>query len=244
MFETSTRHLDLLRDGHPCQGCEARGRAVCGVLDCERLAQFRNLGSKLRLRAGQTLFHEGDPATRVFTLTIGSLKLYKQLPDGRRQIVGFSGSGDFLGISVDDEHAFSAEAVEDSELCCFPRSRFDAFIDEHPVMEHELYRMAAHELAMAQLQLVLVGAKTATERVASFLLHLIQRVERVRGEKTEVVDLPMSRGDIADYLGLTKETVSRVLSTFRATRLVRLRALRQVQILNRTLLEQVAEGDD
>ena len=97
---------------------------------------------------------------------------------------------------------------------------------------------------MAQLQLVLVGTKTATERVASFLLHLIQRVERVRSEKTEVVDLPMSRGDIADYLGLTKETVSRVLSTFRAARLVRLRTLRQVQILNRTLLEQVAEGDD
>lgn len=243
MLETSARHLDVLHDGHPCQGCEARGRAVCGVLDCERLAQFRNLGSKLRLSPGQALFHEGDPATRVFTLTRGNLRLCKLLPDGRRQIVGFCGSGDFLGISVDDEHAFSAEAIEDSELCCFPRKRFDAFIDEHPAMERELYRMAAHELAMAQLQLVLVGTKTATERVASFLLHLIQRLERVGGKKTDVVELPMSRGDIADYLGLTKETVSRILSTFRAARLIRLQDLHLVQILDRSVLEQVAEAE-
>ena len=244
MLETSTRHLDVLRDGHPCQGCEARGRAVCGVLDCERLAQFRNLGSKLRLDAGEALFHEGDPATRVFTLTRGSLNLYKLLPDGRRQIVGFSGLGDFLGISVDDEHAFSAEALEHSELCCFSRRRFDEFIREHRAMEHELYQMAAHELAMAQLQLVLVGRKTASERMASFLLHLVQRAERAGGHQIDIVDLPMSRGDIADYLGLTKETVSRIFSTFRAARLIRLHAVDRVQILDRSVLEQLAESED
>ena len=244
MFETFVPALDPLQDGHPCQGCQARGRAICGVLDCERLAQFRNLGSKLRLDGGQALFHEGDPATRVFTLTRGSLKLYKLLPDGRRQIVGFSGSGDFLGISVDDEHAFSAEALEDSELCCFPRRRFDAFVEEHRAMEHELYRMAAHELAMAQLQLVLVGRKTAAERMASFLLSLVRRAEAVNGHKIDVVDLPMSRGDIADYLGLTKETVSRMLSAFRAARLVRLPKFHQVQILDRPALEQVADSED
>ena len=244
MSTTSAGHLELLHDEHPCRGCEARGRAVCGVLDCERLAEFRNLGSKLRLDVGQALFHEGDPATRVFTLTSGSLKLYKLLPDGRRQIVGFSGLGDFLGISVDEEHAFTAEAIENSELCCFPRRRFEAFIDERPTMEHQLYRMAAHELAMAQAQLVLVGTKTATERVASFLLQRIQKLEAISGERVDVVRLPMSRGDIADYLGLTKETVSRVFSTFRAARLVRLRDLHEAQILDHTLLAQVAGGAD
>lgn len=238
------RYLEPLPSGHPCQGCEARGRAVCGVLGCDRLAEFRKLGSKLRLGPGQTLFREGDPATRVFTLTGGSLKLYKLLADGRRQIVGFSGPGDFLGISVDDEHAFTAEALEHAELCCFPRKRFDGFIEEHPAMEHELYRMAAHELAMAQLQLVLVGRKTAPERMASFLLHLVERAERVSGHKADVVNLPMSRGDIADYLGLTKETVSRVLSTFRADRLIRLLEVQQAQILDRSLLEQAAETPD
>lgn len=244
MSTTFAGHLELLHDEHPCQGCEARGRAVCGVLDCDRLAQFRKLGWTLRLEAGQALFHEGDPATRVFTLTSGSVKLYKLLPDGRRQVVGFSGLGDFLGISVADEHAFTAEAIEHSEFCCFPRKRFDAFIDEHPAMEHQLYRMAAHELAMAQVQLVLVGTKTATERVASFLLQRIQKLEWAIGKRADVVRLPMSRGDIADYLGLTKETVSRVLSTFRAARLIRLRDLHEIQILDRTLLAQVAGGGD
>lgn len=244
MFETSLQNLEPLPAGHPCQGCEARERAVCGVLGCERLAEFRSLGSKLRLDAGQSLFREGDPATRVFTLTRGSLKLYKLLPDGRRQVVGFSVSGDFLGISIDDEHAFSAEALEDSELCSFPRRRFDSFIDEHRVMERALYRMAAHELAMAQLQLVLVGRKTAAERMASFLLHLVERAEWVSGKKIDVVDLPMSRGDIADYLGLTKETVSRILSTFRAARLIRLQEMHRVEILDRSVLEQAAESQD
>jgi len=236
------RHLEPLPMGHPCQGCEARGQAVCGVLDCESLAQFRKLGSTLRLGIGQTLFREGDPATRVFTLTRGSLRLYKLLPDGRRHIVGFMAPGDFLGISVDDEHAFTAEMIEDGELCCFPRSRFDEFTVGHPSMERELYQMAAHELSAAQLQLVLLGRKTAAERLAQFLLILAKKNQRP-GDETNVVKLPMQRGDIADYLGLTKETVSRLLSAFRAARLVRLRELHEVEILDRPLLEQLAEGE-
>ena len=149
MLEAAERHLEALPSGHPCQGCEVRHKAVCGVLDSGQLAQFKSLGWMLKLGSGQTLFHEGDPATRVFTLTTGTLKLYKLLPDGRRQVTGFMHPGDFLGMSIDDEHAFSAEALEDTTLCWFPRNRFDDFIEEHAPMERELYRMAAHELAAA-----------------------------------------------------------------------------------------------
>lgn len=241
MLGTAIRHLDPLPTGHPCEGCEARGTAVCGVLDCAKLAQLRSLGSGLQLNAGQTLFYEGAPATRVFTLTRGTLRLSKLLEDGRRHIVGFLHPGDFLGISVDDEHAFSAEAIEDAQLCCFPRERFDDFIESHPAMEHELYRQAAHELASAQQQLVLLGRKTATERLASFLVLLVGRKERVTGKETNVVDLPMRRSDIADYLGLTKETVSRIFSVFRADRLIRLQALDKVEIIDRQVLERLAE---
>lgn len=215
---------------------------MCGVLDCENLAELKKLGPTLRLRAGETLFREGDPASRVFTLTSGSLKLYKFLPDGRRHVVGFMYPGEFLGISIDDEHAFTAEAMDDSELCSFPRGRFTSFLTEHPSMEHELYRMAAHELSAAQQQLVLLGRKTATERLASFLLFLADRAEQALGRNTAVVHLPMNRGDIADYLGLTKETVSRILSTFRAARLVRLRALNEVELIDRATLERVSES--
>jgi len=241
VLQAAERHLQRLPSGHPCQGCEVRDKAVCGVLDCARLEQFRNLGWTLKLGTGQTLFHEGDPATRVFTLTSGTLKLYKLLPDGRRQVTGFMHPGDFLGMSSDDEHAFSAEALEDAQLCWFPRNRFDDFVEENGSMERELYRMAAHELAAAQQQMVLLGRKTASERLASFLLLLAKRAEQIPGRSANLVRLPMSRSDIADYLGLTKETVSRVLSAFRRDRLIRLNAVDMIEIVNPAGLEQLAE---
>jgi CRP/FNR family transcriptional regulator len=241
VLQAAERHLETLPSGHPCQGCEVRDKAVCGVLDCARLEQFRNLGWTLKLGTGQTLFHEGDPATRVFTLTSGTLKLYKLLPDGRRQVTGFMHPGDLLGMSTDDEHAFSAEALEDAQLCWFPRNRFDDFVEEHGSMERELYRMAAHELAAAQQQMVLLGRKTAAERLASFLLLLAQRPEAIPGRVANLVRLPMSRSDIADYLGLTKETVSRVFSSFRRDRLIRLRAIDEVEIIDGQGLQQLAE---
>jgi CRP/FNR family transcriptional regulator, anaerobic regulatory protein len=178
----------------------------------------------------------------VFTLTRGALKLYKLLADGRRQVTGFLHPGDFLGISVDDEHAFSAEALEESQLCWFPRNRFDDFVEEQPAMERELYRMAAHELAAAQQQFVLLGRKTASERLASFLLLLAERAELSNGVGAGMVRLPMSRSDIADYLGLTKETVSRVISALKRERIIRLETLEVIQILARERLEQLAEA--
>ena len=238
----SVRHLDPLPQGHPCQGCEVRDKAVCGVLDCDRLEEFRNLGWTLKLAPGQALFHEGDPATRVFTLTRGTLKLYKLLADGRRQVTGFLHPGDFLGISVDDEHAFSAEALEPSQLCWFPRARFDDFVEDQPKMERELYRMAAHELAAAQQQFVLLGRKTASERLASFLLLLADWTSAAEGKKSAMVRLPMSRSDIADYLGLTKETVSRVISALKRDRIIRLESLEMIRILDRGGLEQLSEA--
>jgi CRP/FNR family transcriptional regulator len=144
-------------------------------------------------------------------------------------------------MSIDDEHAFSAEALEDTTLCWFPRNRFDDFVEEHAPMERALYRMAAHELAAAQQQMVLLGRKTATERLASFLLLLTRRAARIPGREPNLVTLPMSRSDIADYLGLTKETVSRVLSALRRDRLIRLRAVEEIEIVDAEGLDRLAE---
>lgn len=243
MLAPAVRNDRPLPSDHPCAGCEARSAAVCGVLECDKLSAFRRLGTQFRLSAGQPLFHEGDAATRVFTLTRGSLKLYKLLPDGRRQVTGFMRPGDFLGISVDDEHAFSAEALEPSQLCAFPRNRFDDFTEDNGEMERELYRLAVHELAAAQQQMVLLGRKTAAERLASFFLALADREERASSDKARFVSLPMSRSDIADYLGLTKETISRVLSQFKSRRVIRLDAINRIEILDREALEALAAGE-
>jgi CRP/FNR family transcriptional regulator len=189
------------------------------------------------------LFREGDPVIGVFTLTRGKVKLYKHLPDGHRQILGVFGSGDFLGVSMGDEHVFSAEALEDSELCCFPRDAFDQFVDEHPTMQQELYRMAAREFAVAELQLLYAGRKTAAERLAGFLLFLLERTPGVNNEESNVVTLPMRHVDIADLLGLTRETVKRILSAFWAARLIRLRDVRRVEILDRSTIQQLARSE-
>ena len=234
MLAPAMRHLDRLPAGHPCEGCEVRDKAVCGVLDCTDLAKFKDLGRTVKLSAGQVLFHEGDPVTRVFTLTRGTIKLYNLLADGRRHVTGFVHAGGFLGMSMDEEHVFTAEALDDAQLCWFPKTRFDGFVDEHSPMERELYRMAAHELASAHQQMVLLGRKTATERLATFLVGL------AGNGSSGLVRLAMSRSDIADYLGLTKETVSRVLSAFRRDRLIRLRAIDEIEILERESLERVA----
>jgi CRP/FNR family transcriptional regulator len=236
VLASAARYIEPVPAGHPCHGCEVRSTAVCGVLDNGALSDLKHLGWTLKLAPGQSLFHQGDPATRVFTLTAGTLKLYRLLADGRRQVTGFMHPGDFLGISIDDEHAFSAEAVEQAQLCWFPRNRFDDFVEDHGSVERELYRMAAHELAAAQRQLVLLGRKTALERLASFLLELAARLDGA------VVRLPMSRSDIADYLGLTKETVSRVISALKRDRVIRLLALDRVEIVDRAALEQRAEA--
>ena len=238
---TVTRYENLPAD-HPCAGCEIRMRTFCSVLDARELEQFRCQGSTSRLEPGRPLFHQGDPADVIFNLTKGSLRLYKLLADGRRQVTGFLYPGDFLGISVDDEHAFSAEALEESQLCWFPRARFDDFVDDHSAMERELYRMAAHELAAAQQQFVLLGRKTATERLASFLVLLFERTERPMAGVSGMLRLPMSRSDIADYLGLTKETVSRVISALKRERVIRLESLDLVQILDRDRLDQLSEA--
>lgn len=195
-----------------------------------------------RLKPEQSAFHEGDPAKRVFMVTQGALKLYTLLADGRRQITGFMFPGDFLGISVDEEYAFTVEALEDTELWWFSRDAFDRFVSENPKVERELYRLAAHELAEAQRQMVLLGRKAAAERLASFFLTLLQRAERASGQLETAFNLPMSRIDIADYLGLTKETVSRMLAHLRGQGLIRLQSQNRVEVLKRQGLAAIADG--
>ncbi len=234
--------LTDLPSGHPCEGCPVRPVTICRTQTPEVLAALRSLGSMQRLQEGQAVFHEGDPARRVFMLTQGSLKIYTLLLDGRRQVTGFMFPGDFLGVALDGEYAFTIEALERSELWWFSRDAFTRFVDENPSIERELYHLSAHELAAAQQQMVLLGRKTAAERLASFFVELLERQERGGGEGP-FLDLPMNRLDIADYLGLTKETVSRMLAELRSRRLIRLETQNRVEVLDREGLVELAQGN-
>ncbi len=221
----------------PCDRCKARDLAVCAVLDEQELQRFSAAATSARLEPGQTLFHEGEPAEEMFSLTEGMIKLYKLLQDGRRQITGFLMAGDFLGLAFGRTYVYSAEAVTPVRLCRFRRAAFLRLLEEMPHLERNLLGRASSELAAAQEQMLLLGRKTARERLATFLLAIAERQHR--GDR-EPVELLMSRSDIADYLGLTIETVSRTLSTMRRVGAITLDGKSRVYIPDRDALRSIA----
>ena len=226
------------RSANGCDDCKVRLFSVCGALDPSELDELERISQARVFPAKATLFEQGALAGSVFNVTEGVVRLYKSLPDGRRQIVGFALAGDFLGLALMDRYGVAAEAVTEVRACRFARSAFLGYVDGRPHLLRRLHEFAGHELSLAQDQMLLLGRRTAEEKVAAFLLNLQARYARI-GKTSVNVPLPMSRQDIADYLGLTIETVSRTL-----TRLAREKALLVVpggvRVLNAGRLEQLA----
>lgn len=187
------------------------------------------------------IFVETDPAKNVFNLTDGVVKIYKMMVDGRRQVTGFLFPGDFLGLVQNESYAYTAETVTEAKLCQFPRSKLEALLDELPNLEQRLLGMTSHELAAAQDQMILLGRKSARERVASFLLMLSKAAER-QGDRDNPIHIPMPRTDVADYLGLTTETISRTLTQFNVQGLIHLMNDKQVYLVDPSALFKVAAG--
>ncbi len=228
-------------DVNPCSACPIRELTVCAALEETELSRMADIVRARHLAAQKTLFSEGDEANCVYNVTAGTVKLYKLLPDGRRQITGFLFTGDFLGLSMLDRYAYSAEAVTPVSLCQFPRRQIEQLLEEFPKLQQRLFTMASNELEAAQDQMLLLGRKTAKEKVASFLLGLSRRLER-RGQKDNPVPIPMSRSDIADYLGLTTETVSRTFTALKSKQVIRLLEGNKVDLVDRDELLDLAEG--
>src|SRR5262249_30899264 len=196
---------------------------------------------------GRAFIQEGDPAEHFFNVTGGCAKLFKLLPDGRRQITGFAGVGTFLGLAVSATYAFSAEALAPLKVCRFSRAKLRALPDYFPVMEQRLLEVASNELVAAQEQMLLLGRKTARERLASFLIARAALPATCLAHEpapAEIITLPMTRADIADYLGLTIETVSRTLTRFKSERLIEIPAAGEIAVRDRAALTQMAAGAD
>ncbi|NIA72310.1 cyclic nucleotide-binding domain-containing protein [Pelagibius litoralis] len=198
----------------PCQTCEVRDKVICAALDDEELRHLSAIATAVELKAEGVVFHEGDDSTYLFNVVTGSLRLSKLLPDGRRQITGFLFPGDFLGLSIADVYAYSAEAMTETSLCRFSRANLTKMLERFPKLEHRLLDLASNELAQAQDHLMILGRKTAIERLLTILLKLAERVGQ-RDSNGMTIELPMSRTDLADYLGLTTETVSRTITRLR-----------------------------
>ena len=233
--------LDPHGAADPCAHCDARSVSVCNAIGDADLARLASVAVVTEVAAGQCFIDEGEPATSFFNITAGTAKLFKLLPDGRRQITGFVGPGHFLGLAVSDTYAFSAEAIERVRFCRFQRPKLRALLDDFPLMEKRLLEVASNELVAAQEQMLLLGRKTARERLASFML-LQSRQGMPCGHSRRRFDLPMTRSDIADYLGLTIETVSRTLTRLRSEGLIDFASQNEVLITHLAGLEGLAGG--
>jgi CRP/FNR family transcriptional regulator len=230
-----------LEDVHPCASCGARPLGVCADLKGHELQSMACASESVSAQPGQALFHEGDPNPYVFNVVDGAVKLYRLLPDGRRQITGFLFQGDFLGLGGRGASSFTAEALTPLNACRFRRGDFDQLLNALPALEHRLVALAGDELMAAQEQIVLLGRKTARERLASFLTRLSERQVQLGGPEGQV-HLPMTRLDIADYLGLTIETVSRVFTQFKTSGLIRLLPGNDVALPDPAALKALGEG--
>ena len=192
---------------------------------------------------GQAFMREGEPATHFFNVTGGTARLFKLLPDGRRQVVCFARAGHFLGLASEGSYTVTGEAVDAVRLCRLPRAGLHGLVDRFPALQRRLLETAANDLASAQEQMVLLGRKTARERLASFLVAWAADGRPCTPPAT-VLHLPMTRGDIADYLGLTIETVSRTLSRLRAEGVLAMPSPAELELRRPSVLAALAAGED
>jgi len=227
-----------LRSVRPCATCAVREASVCGAIPESDLVRLGDAAVGGIARPGRSFIEEGDLATAFFNITSGTARLYKLLPDGRRQITGFANGGNFLGLAVSDTYAFSAEAIDTVRYCRFPRPRLRSLMRDFPLMEERLLSFASTELVAAQEQMLLLGRKSARERVASFLMAR----SRLAVSSPPRFFLPMGRGDIADYLGLTIETVVRTLKKLRDEGMIEIANTSDVAIRDAAALKRLADG--
>lgn len=207
----------------------------------DALFALQSVSTTSRFGRNQTIFNEGDDARYSYKILEGGVRLCKVRSDGRRQIAEFLLPGDMFGFEVGEEHSLTAEALCDVVVMRCPRNHVERLSDESPDVRRKLMTLLRRELSAAQEHLVMLGRQTAKERVASFLLLLS---ERSSAEDGDMLDLPMGRQDIADYLGLTIETVCRALTDLKREGLIAIPNRHQVVIRRLEALENVAEGDE
>jgi CRP/FNR family transcriptional regulator, nitrogen fixation regulation protein len=212
-------------------GHAARKRlpAACG----DSVSSIELIGAAMSFGRNAEIYGECEPADYLYKLASGAVRTYKILLDGRRQIGAFYLPGDIFGLETGEEHALSAEAVVLSKIVVIKRAAVVSLAARDIDAAHRLWTLTARELRRAQNHLLFLN-KTAPERVAGFLLEMAERAES-GGE----IELPMPRQDIADYLGLTIETVSRMLTQFENASAIALPAPKRIVLRNRAALKQL-----
>ncbi len=205
------------------------------------LAECFQIAAVRRLEPREHLFCEGDPRTHVYRVETGALCLYKVMADGRRQIVSFALPGDLVGLGTGLSHMVSAQATSPTRLRSLATGALDQAARQDPSLGHKLYEALSDDLHSACDLILTVGQRGAIERVAAFLLAIGRRSAR-RGQAGSIIVLPMTRTDIADFLGLTIETVSRSFTKLKTSSVIRLIETSVVELVDKEALQRLADG--
>lgn len=213
----------------------ASGRAPSGA----EADPLERLGIAAKYEKNRTIYYEGDEAGQYFRVRAGTVRLCKVTEDGRRQIAAFLTAGDLFGWTDQVAFNFSAEAVTDAVVEKYQRQRVEASVKANPGMERRILALLSNQLACAHEHLLLLGRMTASERIAAFLLDLVRRQRRANGA-TATIELHMNRKDMADYLGLTVETVSRTMSALKRKGIIDFAVPDNVQLKQSAALERLA----
>jgi CRP/FNR family nitrogen fixation transcriptional regulator len=206
-----------------------------GELDA--LVALERIGTRLSFSRNDEIYAEGDAATCWYKVVYGTVRVCKLRADGRRHIAEFSFSGDCFGLDSAGERSYSAEAVDDVIVMRFPRQETEQLIDRNSALARHMRDTILRDLANAHGRALLLGRMTASERVAAFLIEMFERRDRRRA-----LDLPMSRNDIADYLGLTIETVCRILSILKRGGAIAIPNPHRIELLDRNALEAMGDA--
>jgi len=217
-----------------CAVCAVRDVSLCASLADHELDALNRIARHKVIPRGQVVLWEGDASSICANIASGVLKVTSATADGREQIVGLLFPGDFLGQPFREETSLTVTAVSDADLCVYPRQGFEAVLDDHTRLERMLLQRTMAALDDARARMLSLGRKSAEERVSGFLLEMADRCRVDDGSAT--FDLPLTRGQMADILGLTIETVSRQLTNLKGSGLIALHAGRGVTIVDRAAL--------
>jgi len=231
-----------------CDACSVRHRAICSALATKELSHLNHIARHKVIPAGEIILSDEEPADFVGIITSGAVKLTKTLADGRQQIVGLQFASDFLGRTYNDRNHFFAEAATDVEICSFLRHDFEAMLEKFPELENRLFQHTLDELDSAREWMLLLGRKTAEEKVASFLLMLAKKSSAVGCPHSDILSfatfiLPITRSDMGDYLGLTIETVSRQITRLKTRKIISITGNRDFLVPDLEKLAEVAGND-
>jgi CRP/FNR family transcriptional regulator, anaerobic regulatory protein len=238
--------LDNPTFSHDCGDCPIRHRAVCARCEGDELQRLEQIKYYRSYQAGQTVIWSGDRMDFVASVVSGVATLSQTMEDGRRQMVGLLLPSDFVGRPGRDSVAYDVTATTDLVMCCFRKKPFEDMMLSTPHVGQRLLEMTLDELDSAREWMLLLGRKTAREKIASLLSIIARRdasLSLKQGSKRLIFDLPLTREEMADYLGLTLETVSRQISALRKDKVISLEGKRHVTIEDFDALQEAA-GDD